>query len=1218
MKKLYNILLILAFTIYLLPLASFAQTQTELWGMTSRGGQFDAGVIFKTDGSGNNFNVQYSFNPSSDGGYPQGSLLYATDGKLYGMTQYGGANNKGTIFKYDPVTLTYTNIFDFDSINGLYPIGSLMQASDGKLYGMAGGGPKGWGTIFQYDLTSNTFQNLFDFTDAINEGVNPCGALIQASDGMLYGMTTRGGIHGNNSGYSGFGVIFQFDPSSLSYSKKIDLDANGTNPYGSLMQASDGMLYGMTEMGGTGGVIFQYDPNTNIYSIKINHTGLTGDNPYGSLIQASDGKLYGLTSQGGGVQGGSIRVGSIFQYNFVNSTINNRFGFYGGGYGNHPEGSLIQASNGRLYGLTTGYSPSIDVLFEYQNGNNNSSPIYTVKHSFGGGSNDGINPVYTNLIEIPAIVAPASVITTSSLSNSICLGSSLNISFISNGSFNAGNILTAQLSDASGSFAAPVDIGTLSSTSAGIINALIPGSTTPGNSFRIRVVSSNPSIIGNDNGKDITINDLPTVTAIATDLTFCAGGSTTLSGGGALSYVWSGGVSNGISFVPTSSNNYTVTGTDLNGCTNTANISITVITLPSPPVSGGDQAAIINTVAILSATSIGNFVDWYSTITGGTPLLSGSNTYTTSSDGTYYAESRNTTTGCVSSRTPIILSIADNMWDGSSWSGGSAPGSSESVLITGAYNGPDLSVANLTISNGGSLSLGSANTITVSGKLTIDNNATIDGTISAGSVSISPSGTFTLNPGSSLTTGNITIGGTVAIGGNISAGTVNITTSGTLTLNSGATLTSSGNITISSNAAGDGSLINNGTITGSAVVERYLPGASWHLISTSVAASNSGLYSGLYMRQYDESTDAFGAYITSTTMPLIPGTGAVLWANSATTISYNGSLNDGDIGPLTCTHKKNGYNLLGNPYPSAIDWNAASGWTKTNLSNNLWSWSETAGQYATYNGITGTNGGSQYIAMGQGFFVQALAGGGSLSMTKSVQVHNTISLMKSAKSEPPLIRLKVTGNKYSDEVVIMKDSMATSGIDYIYNAQKIKGYVSAPQLYTLQNDKMFSIYTYDNIDTTVHIPIYLSVGKDTSYKLTLYNNLEFKELRMYLFDKLNNTTQEIKDSLLYTFEAAPTDDSARFKIVFKADAALGIYTTGISKLNVWTAQQQLYITTSQNELIETVTLYDLNGRKLETWGRNSSWPVLLNLKQSVYIVNVTTNKQTMNYKIVIK
>ncbi|MCS6823743.1 MAG: hypothetical protein NZ529_05565, partial [Cytophagaceae bacterium] len=92
-------------------------------------------------------------------------------------------------------------------------------------------------------------------------------------------------------------------------------------------------------------------------------------------------------------------------------------------------------------------------------------------------------------------------ITTGTISpTSYCSGSPVSVPYTIGTTFSAGNIFIAQLSDASGSFANPVVIGTLASTAAGTINAVIPHNTPTGTGYRIRVVSTSPVVTGTDNG----------------------------------------------------------------------------------------------------------------------------------------------------------------------------------------------------------------------------------------------------------------------------------------------------------------------------------------------------------------------------------------------------------------------------------------------------------------------------------------------------------------------------------------------------------------------------------------------------------------------------------------------------------------------------------------------------------------------------------------------
>jgi uncharacterized repeat protein (TIGR03803 family) len=299
----------------------------KLYGMTISGGSRNLGVIFSFNPTTGIYTKLMDFD-YTNGANPYGSLMQANDGKLYGMTPFGGSNSYGVIFSFDPVSLIYTKLVDFDNTNGGYPEGNLMQASNGKLYGMtSAGGINGFGVIFSFDPSSSTYTKLKDFnytyTDDFNDtngdGAYPYGSIMQASDGMLYGMTTYGGTGNVIKGGSGIGIIFSIDPSSSTYTKLKDFDyANGYYPYGNLMQAGDGLLYGMTNSGGTGdmGVIFSFDPSSSVYTTRTDFDFTDGAYPFGNLIQAHDGKIYGMTNGGG-----SSDVGVIFSYDPLTFTF---------------------------------------------------------------------------------------------------------------------------------------------------------------------------------------------------------------------------------------------------------------------------------------------------------------------------------------------------------------------------------------------------------------------------------------------------------------------------------------------------------------------------------------------------------------------------------------------------------------------------------------------------------------------------------------------------------------------------------------------------------------------------------------------------------------------------------------------------------------------------------------------------------------------------------
>src|SRR6478735_7771820 len=336
-----------------------------LYGTTTQGGKNNGGTICKLITATNTLSAAFSFD-TVDGKSPfYTKLLQASDGKLYGMTS-GGGNYSGVIFSYDPVTLTYKKLYDFDNTNGSSPYGSLIQATDGKLYGMTRYGGIGYGVIFSYDIATSTYTKLKNFDKA--NGSYPYGDLVQASDGRLYGMTSGGGS-------IDAGVIFSYDPAISTYAKLIDFAyKKGVNPQGSLIQASDGQLYGMTSGGGSSnmGVIFSYDLTTSTYTKRMDFDYTNGAVPFGSFIQASDGKLYGTTAAGG-----NNTLGVIFSYdpaasNYIKlKDFDSTDGF--------TEGSLFQASDGKLYGMTYGLGNDYGVIFSYAA----ATATYTKLRDFG-------------------------------------------------------------------------------------------------------------------------------------------------------------------------------------------------------------------------------------------------------------------------------------------------------------------------------------------------------------------------------------------------------------------------------------------------------------------------------------------------------------------------------------------------------------------------------------------------------------------------------------------------------------------------------------------------------------------------------------------------------------------------------------------------------------------------------------------------------------------
>jgi len=169
----------------------------NLYGATYQGGANSVGTLYEINTTGTSFNTIYSFTSGTGnkGYYPYAGLLYS-GGTMYGMTQSGGANSYGTIFKFTPATssVTPTVLHDFAyATDGYYPRYTLAAGPDGKFYGTAlYGGVNSGGTTFSID-TSNNFTALYSLSNAVaTNAYYPQDGVIVGSDNNLY-VTTRSG-----------------------------------------------------------------------------------------------------------------------------------------------------------------------------------------------------------------------------------------------------------------------------------------------------------------------------------------------------------------------------------------------------------------------------------------------------------------------------------------------------------------------------------------------------------------------------------------------------------------------------------------------------------------------------------------------------------------------------------------------------------------------------------------------------------------------------------------------------------------------------------------------------------------------------------------------------------------------------------------------------------------------------------------------------------------
>ena len=351
----------------------------------------------------------YSFTSLTDGAAPSAALVQGTDGYYYGTAQVGGANGAGTVFKMDS-SGNVTPLHDFTNTDGSGPLGALIQASDGYFYGTTGGGGAyNEGTAFKTDSSGN-LTTLYSFTGG-NDGASPVAALLEGSDGYLYGTTALGGD------YDG-GTVFKMDTAgNLTTLYSFTKGTDGGLPASALIQDSSGYFYGTTQNGGdlscgiwngpgSGcGTVYRIDSAGNITTLYSFTGGTDGANPVESLLQASDGYFYGTVVFGGDPSctvSGYTGCGTVFKVSSSgNFTAVHEFS--GSSEGGVPASSLIQASDGDFYGTATAggdlscsvyaagesYSTYIGcgTVFKMDSAGN-----VNALYSFAGSPNDGSNP----------------------------------------------------------------------------------------------------------------------------------------------------------------------------------------------------------------------------------------------------------------------------------------------------------------------------------------------------------------------------------------------------------------------------------------------------------------------------------------------------------------------------------------------------------------------------------------------------------------------------------------------------------------------------------------------------------------------------------------------------------------------------------------------------------------------------------------------------------
>lgn len=459
-------------------------------------------------------------------------------------------------------------------------------------------------------------------------------------------------------------------------------------------------------------------------------------------------------------------------------------------------------------------------------------------------------------------------------------------------------------------------------------------------------------------------------------------------------------------------------------------------------------------------------------------------------------------------------------------------------------------------------------------------------------------------------------GGTVVIDAAAVCNNLTVASGGQLTLNAGKTLTVNGNMEIASG----GSFIQNGTlgVTGSTTAKRFIAGANWslgtdgwHLLSSPVA--NQAISGSFTVPNYDfyawnEPTlqwynQKIGSHGINT---FNVGQGYLVAYETSGTKEFVGTLNTADKS-VNLTKSGSGattsygFNLLGNPYPSALTW--ATGWTLGNVNAVAKIWNSTGKSYsdiAAGNPIPAMNGFMVYTTANQALTIPAAA-----------RVHSSTAWYKSSDQQIKLIANDPEGASYQPSIIkFIAD--ATTGFDLEYDSYMLTGF--APNFYSIADNSSFSLNALPEASSGLTIPFGFVKNASSNFNIELAESID--GYIIYLRDLKTNTVVNLSEKISYSFISEEGDDAKRFELFF---GVLGV--DNLDKLAaaaVYNVDNKIVVTNVSGKT--KMDVYNVQGQLLNNYEffSNGNHEISVNLPTGIYMVRLSNGGEMKTMKVIVK
>ena len=677
--------------------------------------------------------------------------------------------------------------------------------------------------------------------------------------------------------------------------------------------------------------------------------------------------------------------------------------------------------------------------------------------------------------------------------------------------------------------------------------------------------------------------------------------------------------------------NYTISYS--NSCGVISTTFVKIVAAPTATAGGAQTICQSATATVSGASSSNGTISWTEngagSITSGTSTLTPVYTSVAADAGNTVTLTMKVSNGTCTDATAtysVVVTTCAKTWTGTTstawstnanWSPASVPTPMDDVTIpsTVASNRmPTIStsVNAKSVTNNGTITMTSAGTLNTYGDVT--NNGTFT-TVAGSTVTFKGSSVQNVTGVTTLynvvvnNTNGVALQSALAVNGTLSLTKGVVTTNSNLTIN----FDNGGNIGYSSSDLGSIS----GTVTGkrNLVAKTHYIGVPFSGVTSAQVQATTPLYLNNYWKMYSRAFEGQNwKAVTDVTTAMPIGTGFSLALAAAAPVVFTGTY-DHTLSFTTPSYTNTAsgkYLFVGNPYPSTLDWDNASGWTKTNVGGAIYYWDAANSRVASYVGGLGTNGGTQYIPAMQAVLV-ALTGSGGNS---SIAINNNARIstqnpayMRTASDAVIRIRIEDSSATKNDETVIRFHNDATSGFDQELDARKMLNSSTMPSLYTTSGTELYSINSYVSPDSAKVIPLAAKLPADGTYKLIIENDDQTVEY--VLVDKQTGAEHKIKQA--YTFSGLKADDVNRFELQLRTSVTTGTQDSqGIGALEIYSSTKGFVIQTDKFTGSDaSIEIIDMTGNTVEKMNSvlaAGSTYVPVNASGGVYLVRVSVNE----------